>query len=250
MSTDPTRRLERHLDALTRHLDGLTTQVRRIADAMTTPTDDAPTTDDPARDCPACDAGIPHDAHCPTPETHNWGCGCPTDQAPPEPFGYEYRDALGILLSRAARGVLTADEGPLLRHQVEHLIRRLDQTAAGRATWKAKGEEMERDRDQHAVVLAEVLAVFSRAVVAGEMAFYQTESPIDPKQFERWRSVLAQTVERPWWEQLDEMRTRAEQAEAALVRVRAVAEGGMEMRDYVEREALLAALDGLAVDGG
>lgn len=30
--------------------------------------------------CPACDAGIDHDVHCPAPESHNWGCGCPTDQ--------------------------------------------------------------------------------------------------------------------------------------------------------------------------
>ena len=33
-----------------------------------------------AVDCPACDAGIVHTEHCPTPETHNWGCGCPTDR--------------------------------------------------------------------------------------------------------------------------------------------------------------------------
>jgi hypothetical protein len=36
----------------------------------------------PAADCPACDAGIEHTEHCPTPETHNWGCGCATDQMP------------------------------------------------------------------------------------------------------------------------------------------------------------------------
>ncbi|MGW1938992.1 hypothetical protein [Streptomyces goshikiensis] len=36
----------------------------------------------PTRDCPACEAGIEHTEHCPTPETHNWGCGCPTDQQP------------------------------------------------------------------------------------------------------------------------------------------------------------------------
>lgn len=34
------------------------------------------------RDCPSCEAGIEHTEHCPTPETHNWGCGCLTDQAP------------------------------------------------------------------------------------------------------------------------------------------------------------------------
>ncbi|MBQ1122612.1 hypothetical protein [Streptomyces sp. B15] len=35
--------------------------------------------------CPACLAGVEHVApgvHCPTPETHNAGCGCPTAQAP------------------------------------------------------------------------------------------------------------------------------------------------------------------------
>ena len=32
------------------------------------------------RDCPSCEAGIVHTEHCPTPETHNWGCGCPTDR--------------------------------------------------------------------------------------------------------------------------------------------------------------------------
>ncbi|MFD3802610.1 hypothetical protein ACFWTC_03055 [Streptomyces sp. NPDC058619] len=33
-------------------------------------------------DCPACEVGIDHDVHCPTPESHNWGCGCPTDERP------------------------------------------------------------------------------------------------------------------------------------------------------------------------
>lgn len=31
--------------------------------------------------CAACEAGIAHTEHCPTPESHNAGCGCPTDQA-------------------------------------------------------------------------------------------------------------------------------------------------------------------------
>ncbi|GGJ87144.1 hypothetical protein GCM10011583_18370 [Streptomyces camponoticapitis] len=35
----------------------------------------------PVVDCPACEAGIEHTAHCPTPETHNAGCGCPSDTA-------------------------------------------------------------------------------------------------------------------------------------------------------------------------
>lgn len=40
------------------------------------------------------------------------------------------REALLVLLSRAARGVLTADEGPLLRQHVEHLLGDRDQLAA------------------------------------------------------------------------------------------------------------------------
>ncbi|MEU2426951.1 hypothetical protein ABZ619_39065 [Streptomyces sp. NPDC007851] len=31
-------------------------------------------------ECPACADGIEHTEHCRTPETHNWGCGCPTDR--------------------------------------------------------------------------------------------------------------------------------------------------------------------------
>jgi hypothetical protein len=32
-------------------------------------------------DCHECETGAEHTVHCPTPETHNWGCGCPTDVA-------------------------------------------------------------------------------------------------------------------------------------------------------------------------
>lgn len=35
----------------------------------------------PLADCPSCEAGVEHTEHCPTPETHNWGCGCPSDVA-------------------------------------------------------------------------------------------------------------------------------------------------------------------------
>ncbi|MFE7510137.1 hypothetical protein ACFU8I_02750 [Streptomyces sp. NPDC057540] len=41
----------------------------------------------PTADCPACQVGIEHTAHCPSPETHNWGCGCPTDQHPAPAVG-------------------------------------------------------------------------------------------------------------------------------------------------------------------
>lgn len=32
--------------------------------------------------CQECASGVEHSTHCPTPETHNWGCGCPTDPVP------------------------------------------------------------------------------------------------------------------------------------------------------------------------
>lgn len=32
--------------------------------------------------CQECASGLEHNTHCPTPETHNWGCGCPTDPVP------------------------------------------------------------------------------------------------------------------------------------------------------------------------
>ncbi|MCR8574710.1 hypothetical protein [Streptomyces sp. Isolate_219] len=92
------------------------------------------------QDCPACEAGIPHDEHCPTPETHNWGCGCPTDamrqatgqDAAPGPSSYPYLDTLGVLLSRMVRGVLLEAERPLLREHVEHLLADRDRLAMSR----------------------------------------------------------------------------------------------------------------------
>ncbi|MBU8549768.1 hypothetical protein IMX12_13210 [Streptomyces sp. Babs14] len=50
-------------------------ELRRVAD-------ETATTETPARDCPACDAGIGHSEHCPTPETHKWGCGCQETHPP------------------------------------------------------------------------------------------------------------------------------------------------------------------------
>lgn len=63
---------------------------------------------EPARDCPACDAGIPHDEHCPTPETHNWGCGCLTDEAPREQEIERLRDTLTADRDQAARNARDA----------------------------------------------------------------------------------------------------------------------------------------------
>ncbi|MFE0699146.1 hypothetical protein [Streptomyces sp. NPDC058872] len=62
------------LAAEARHHAPVVRNAARVAARQTTRQDDT--------DCPACDAGIEHTEHCPTPETHNWGCGCPTDEKP------------------------------------------------------------------------------------------------------------------------------------------------------------------------
>ncbi|MYT26089.1 hypothetical protein GTW69_38465 [Streptomyces sp. SID7760] len=55
----------------------------------------------PARDCPSCEVGAEHDVHCPTPETHNWACGCPTGQQPDEAQPGITVDDLARMLSAA-----------------------------------------------------------------------------------------------------------------------------------------------------
>ncbi|OKI04944.1 hypothetical protein A6A06_09635 [Streptomyces sp. CB02923] len=109
MPTDPAREIVRAVDRLT-------TQVRRLADHLTTPVTDEPTTASAAPRQPNA-ARTGRSTHG---EQHyrigDDGAAC--------------RDALLVLLSRAARGVLTPDEGPLLRQHVEHLLHDRDQLAA------------------------------------------------------------------------------------------------------------------------
>ena len=62
---------------------------------------------------------------------------------------------LRVLVDRAARGVLSEGEGEALRRRVEQIIN-------GRATWKAKAEEIERDRDRRAAALDRLRALLSR----------------------------------------------------------------------------------------
>ncbi|MFJ8144663.1 hypothetical protein ACIQ6R_06260 [Streptomyces sp. NPDC096048] len=63
------------------------------------------------------------------------------------------RERLHNLLARADRGTLTSGEVAALRDLVDAEIRGADQLRAGRATWKAKAEEIERDRDSIAAAL-------------------------------------------------------------------------------------------------
>ncbi|MFD8545595.1 hypothetical protein [Streptomyces sp. NPDC059649] len=121
----------------------------------------------PDRDCPACEASIPHDEHCPTPETHNWGCGCPTDEALRE----QYTQAI----SRTCPDDLNEEDARKLAEAVLVVRdRRMEQLAAGRATWKAKGEEMERDRDRLATQVDQLILRLgqyaNRGIANGERA--------------------------------------------------------------------------------
>ncbi|MGC4925600.1 hypothetical protein [Streptomyces sp. DT117] len=68
-----------HPNARARSIDiatGLVHRIRRLAGEAA-----AGVQQTTKGDCPACDAGIEHAVHCPTPETHNAGCGCPSDVA-------------------------------------------------------------------------------------------------------------------------------------------------------------------------
>jgi hypothetical protein len=287
--------------AVVRAVEGLTTQVRRVADALTTPvveTADAPTTCDAStlgafdRHLGPCVLRRGHDGpvhrgpegetwatvvaavgdgprcvSCGSAEVRYrnyleqpfcWPCANGEQQAPaadedtqPAP------NMLRVLADRAARGVLTPDEGLALRRRVEQVIN-------GRETWKAKAEEIERDRDradtiraevqrdrdQHAAVLADVLSRFTNAPGVG----HQCLTNVPDKVFEHWRSVVAPTAERPWWETVRIVRTELEEAQAAIERVRSQAthqraRGASGSTDhkiglYDAAVAILAALDG------
>lgn len=76
--------------------------------------------------------------------------------------------------------------------------------------------EAQRDRDQHAAVLTEVLATFGpmKDTYDGPVSYYDGSADIQPEQFERWRSTIAPTVERPWWETVTELRDELKQMRA------------------------------------
>lgn len=168
--------------AVVRATEALTTQVRRIADALSTPVVEVaeaqPTTDDDAlRAFREARAEIDADAiarvtalaerwkytsdrkHGPREEllralhTYPVATG-PRSLAEAPAADEDARRTTRVasirnLLDRAGRGVLIGGtEGELLRQQVEAELRLSDQLRAGRETWKAKSEEIERDRDR------------------------------------------------------------------------------------------------------
>ncbi|MGD1219982.1 hypothetical protein AB9Q10_16315 [Streptomyces krungchingensis] len=117
--------------AVVRAFEGMTTQVRRIADALTTTVAQA-----------VVDASSAQQADYALAPT-------PTDDGPAPAADETAPNMLRVLTDRAARGVLVGTEGEALRRRVEQFI-------AGRAHWKAKAEEIEQDRDRLAAELARI----------------------------------------------------------------------------------------------
>ncbi|MGY0067696.1 hypothetical protein ACWZEH_12890 [Streptomyces sp. QTS137] len=246
--------------AVVRAVDNLTTQVRRIADALSTPvtdTDDAPRTTavdeatTPATTCSARYNGTDpmrwciRAAHHREQHTDSSGWSWPDLQAvypladgvvkqwvppvrrppmdpvhilgidPSTPEGVAVQPApaaeedtpylLRVLADRAARGALSLPgEGEALRRRVEQFIN-------GRATWKAKAEEIERDRDR---LTAELEDAEQRA------DGFRAELEQAQARAEQADAVTAET-KRLLERRTNTLRERAEQAEAALTRVRA-----------------------------
>jgi hypothetical protein len=82
----------------------------------------------------------------------------------------------------------------------------------------------QRDRDQQAAVLTEVLRQFTHETHPGRRCLQSGHVPVET--VERWRSVVAPIAERPWWVGVAEIRAELEQAQTAIKRVRDVVDDG------------------------
>lgn len=128
--------------------------------------------DDPEHvdDCPGCETAVDHDEHCPTPETHNWGCGCPTDKWP----GRRVEEAVTILHEAMDSGV----KDPVIRQkligQLVSACRHVDELrAAGQPDTQQQTEDRRRlaavERlcsgrpGYHTVTVKELLTAMSEA---------------------------------------------------------------------------------------
>ncbi|HTE57020.1 MAG TPA: hypothetical protein VK698_39475 [Kofleriaceae bacterium] len=82
--------------------------------------------------------------------------------------------------------------------------------------------DVQRDRDQHAAVLTDVLGRFSRDANEEGAAGYQCLLTVPGPIFERWRSMVAPTVERPWWEQVRQYEQAAVDATRHVLELKAI----------------------------
>lgn len=136
----------------------------------------------------------------------------PADDADPAP------NLLHVLVDRAARGVLTEGEAATFRRRVEQLVN-------GRATWKAKGEEMERDRDRLAAELTRSENARDHLRCRADAAEAEAERLRDLVIAENKRADDAINREDTADSAAEEQRGRAAAAEAAIERVRALVAG-------------------------
>jgi hypothetical protein len=119
---------------------------------------------------------------CPTPETHNWGCGCPTDEAPAahtKTLRWARRESLLVLLTRVQHGrTLTDDEARTLRHHVETEMREAE-------TARERAERAEEQRDKLTTLVRDIFASFNTIRSDGKTVGYQGPY-MAPDQFEDW----------------------------------------------------------------
>lgn len=187
--------------------DALTAQVRRIADALEPAEVELAGHEEPT---PADD--VVHDELWSLLDWTFWGAGMgdvlrePLADAMTAAITPEQRaDALRVMAAWHASG-----REPVGRRAYEALKAERDRLLAEVETADRIRAETQRDRDQHAAVLGKVLGHFIHKGHPGEPCL-QT-GWISEKTVAQWRSVVAPTVERPWWEQLAEERSRADAA--------------------------------------
>lgn len=275
--TADAKHLGRAFDALTTQVRRVADAMQTpVVDTQTTP-DDAPTTPPGGPRCAVC--GSPEVRYRNYREQpFCWPCANGEQPAPADDEEQQRttrRASLRNLLDRTARGhALQPQEADALRQHVDSEVREHDTmraVAAGnkrhvqmlyadlqeaqrdrdrsdeaaRAAIEQRQEmaeerhALQRDRDQHAAVLSEVLAAFVHKVHG-----YLTprrSAEVDVVTLDKWRSMVAPTVERPWWEAVAEAKESRRAAEAAVERVRALIAGRW---GAVDPDLVTAALDG------
>ncbi|MFI8531768.1 hypothetical protein ACIGMX_16200 [Streptomyces aquilus] len=250
--------LDARTRAVLRAAEDLTTQVRRIADAMSMPgvehvlaADEVPTTtgDGCTSACHGVTGirGLLEHVGIDTSDRDITVAGRVAEPAQAadeeQTLRLLRRESLLVLLTRLQRGrSLSETEADALRQHVETEIREAN-TARYEAEYyqQLSGEqgqalsradqiraEAQRDRDQHAAVLKEVLAAFVRETPGYRIPRRSAE--VDVVTLDKWRSVVAPTVERPWWETVAEVCAELEQAQAAIERVRETCQGVRDRR--------------------
>lgn len=217
--------------AVVKAVDRLTTQVGRIADALTTAVDVQPTTPDDeappehrggnAEDCPACaDTNPPYPFICPHP--------APADEE--QTLRWARRESLLVLFTRLQRGrTLAEDEARTLREHVEHEMREADTARSVAAGNKRHVQLMHAEVERANAVTAETKKLLERRTTTLRQRAEIAETELrtlrtglraaggDPTTIQNlWAQIRMRN--RQWAEAKRERDT----AQAAIERVRAV----------------------------